>query len=239
MKWLGILAALIVGAVVVYRVAFPSTTVRYRLTLEVQVDGEPKIGSGVIEVTYRNVPQLWATSDLSIDVRGEAVTLDLGSRGTLFCLLRGNDDYWQGAEGIVPYAFGLGGFPRPIPQGIAKVRQLSGKVDLPLDRLPLLVRFRDLSDPKTVEKVDPLNIAGNFGAGARLLRASVEIVPSGIWPLNRAGITGEPISTGIERNLSWLPEYYDRRFDGQRYEMASSPLRFANSLSSGSFKAGL
>lgn len=52
MKWLGILMALIVGAVVVYGVAFPSVTVRYRLTLEAQVDGEPKVGAGVIEVTF-------------------------------------------------------------------------------------------------------------------------------------------------------------------------------------------
>jgi hypothetical protein len=51
MKRLGIFLALIVAAVVVYSVAFPSVSVRYRLTLEAQVDGEPKTGSGVIEVT--------------------------------------------------------------------------------------------------------------------------------------------------------------------------------------------
>lgn len=52
MKGLGILVALIIGAVVIYSVVFPSVTVRYRLTLEAQVDGEPRTGSGVIEVTY-------------------------------------------------------------------------------------------------------------------------------------------------------------------------------------------
>jgi hypothetical protein len=101
--------------------------------------------------------------------------------------------------------------------------------------LPLLVRFRDIDDPKSVEEVDPLDIGKSFGAGAELVRATIEIVPVGIWPLNSFGITGEPITTGIEKRLSWLPQYYNRKFDGQRYETDSSALRLANSLSSGAF----
>jgi hypothetical protein len=215
MRWLGIAFSVIVVVLIAYRVAFPSVTVRYRLTLEASVDGEPKIGSGVVEVTYSNILKLWATSDLSIDVRGEAVALDLGTRGTLFALLKGNDDYWQGADGIVPYSFGLGGFPRPTPEGITKVRRLSGKVDLPLMRLPLLVRFRDPSDPQSVKRVDPLDIAANFGAGAKLERASVEVVPSGIWPLNRLGITGEPITERIDDRLVWLTSIQGTYLNGK------------------------
>ena len=92
MKRLGIFLALIVAAVAVYRVAYPSVTVRYRLTLEAQVEGEPKTGSGVIEVTYSKIVQLWGRTDLGIGVRGEAVVLDLGSRGTLFALLKADTD---------------------------------------------------------------------------------------------------------------------------------------------------
>src|ERR1700732_2293982 len=105
MKWLGILVALIVGASVVYRIAYPSVTVRYRLTLEAQVDGEPKIGSGVIEVTYSKIVQLWGRTDLGINVRGEAVVLDLGSRGTLFALLKADTDSRSIPESIVLRAF--------------------------------------------------------------------------------------------------------------------------------------
>ena len=39
----------------------------------------------------------------------------------------------------------------------------SGKRELPLESLPMLVRFRDLNDPMTVESVSPLNIGERFG----------------------------------------------------------------------------
>ena len=240
MKWLGILAALIVGAVVVYRIAYPSVTVRYRLTLEAQVDGEPKTGSGVIEVTYSKQSELASQHELVVDFRGEAVMLDLGSRGALFALLKADTDSRSGPEWIVLRAFTFpgGSLPRPVEEGVKQVQRLSGKRELPLTSLPLLVRFRDLNDPKTVERVDPLDIGKSFGAGAKLVRATLEIVPTGIWPLNWYGITGEPITSGIDLRLKWLPEYYDRQLDGERFEKISSPLRLANSLASGVFKTG-
>jgi hypothetical protein len=55
MKWLKIFAALIIAAVVIFQLASPSATVRYRLTLEADVDGEPATGSSVIEVKKTEV----------------------------------------------------------------------------------------------------------------------------------------------------------------------------------------
>jgi hypothetical protein len=240
MKWLGIIAALIVTAVVIYRVSFPSATVRYRLTLEAQVDGMPKTGSGVIEVTYSKQSQFAAQPELIVTYRGEAVVLDLGSQGLLFALLKAGSDDRSGPEWILLRAFDFpgGSLPRPVEEGVKQVQQLSGKRDLPLTSLPQLVRFRDLSDPKSVQEVDPLDIGKSVGVGAKLVRATLEIVPAGIWPFNNYGITGEPITKGIEKRLSWLPQHYDYKFDGQRFETTSSPLRLANSLASGAFKAG-
>jgi hypothetical protein len=40
MKRLTIFAALIIAAVVIFQLAYPSATVRYRLTLEADVDGK-------------------------------------------------------------------------------------------------------------------------------------------------------------------------------------------------------
>ncbi len=55
MKGMRILVAAILalGAIGygLFHYAFPSVTVRYRLTLEAEVDGRPAVGSGVIEVT--------------------------------------------------------------------------------------------------------------------------------------------------------------------------------------------
>ena len=41
---------------------------------------------------------------------------------------------------------------------------------------PRLVRFCDNADPKTVEKVDPANLAASFGSGNRLKRITAQIV---------------------------------------------------------------
>jgi hypothetical protein len=232
MKWLGVVGVLIVVAlatVVWYDMVYPGVTVRYRLTLEAQVDGELKTASGVREVTYTKQPQLAAQHELAIGYRGEAIALDLGSRGTLFALLKEDTDDRSGPEWIVLRAFGFSGgsLPSPVEEGVKQVSRLSGRRELPLDSLPRLVRFRDINDPKTVEGVHPFNIAERFGADTRLVRATLEIVsPS------------EPITTGIDQRLKWLPGYYDRMLDGERFETISSPLRLANSLSSGAFKAG-
>ncbi|MBR2119250.1 MAG: hypothetical protein V4458_13985 [Pseudomonadota bacterium] len=192
-KWLAILVALIVAGIALLMVAFPSATVRYRLTLEATVRGEPRTGSGVVEVTYGKSSTFLSHSELSIDVRGEAVSIDLGERGRMFALLKGDTDSRSSPEWIVFRAanFPHGNLPRPVEEGLRQLGKLSGKYELPLTSLPLLVRFRDLSDPGTVERVDPLDIGKSFGDGAKLTRATLEIVPS------------EPITTGIERQLPW------------------------------------
>jgi len=66
-----------------YRIAYPGATVRYRLTLEAQVDGQPRTGSGVIEVSYSKQPELAQQHELSIEYRREAVVLDLAPRNAV------------------------------------------------------------------------------------------------------------------------------------------------------------
>src|SRR5258706_8123461 len=203
MKWVKIFAALIIAAVVIFQLAFPSATVRYPLALEADLDGKPATGSGVIEVSYgKNLKLLPNEGEFHINVRGEAVALDLGQRGMLFALLKGGEDSRSGAEYIVLRAFNFpgGALPSPVEKGVGDVRKLSGKVELPLTSLPLLVRFRDINDPRTVEKVDPLNL----GPGVKLTPATLEIVPARIWPITWLGITGEPITKRIESKLGWL-----------------------------------
>jgi hypothetical protein len=237
MKWLGLFVALIVGAVVVYKVAFPSVSVRYRLTLEAQVDGEPKTGSGVIEVTYSKQSKFAGQLDLITDYRGEAVVLDLGSRGTLFALLKADTDSRSEPETIVFRAFNFdgGAFPgSSVEQGLQQLQHLSGKRELPLTSLPLLVRFRDLNDPKTVERVDPFDLGKSFGAGVKLERATLEIVLAGIWPFNSYNITGDPITTGIQERLHWLTGMRSN-IDGTSVTDSN---RLSNELNSGDFKRG-
>src|ERR1700712_5830669 len=98
-------------------------------------------------------------------VSGEAVVLDLGDNGALFALLRAGDDIRSAPETIILRAFDFPGgiFQGPPNEVLRDFERLSGKRELPLTSLPMLVRFRDPDDPKTVEQVDPLNIARHFG----------------------------------------------------------------------------
>ncbi len=206
MKWIGGVIATVLGVVALYLIMYPSLTLRYRLTIEAEVDHKPMIGSSVIEVTYSKQPEIGSGRNLVRSYKGEAVVLDLDTRGTLFALLRAGNDIRSSPESIILRAYGFQGglFPGPsVEGGLQQLRQLSGKRDLPLTSLPMLVRFRDPHDMRSVEPVDPMKIENKFGAGAKLVRATLEIVPSGIWPLNLFGITGEPITEGVESALLW------------------------------------
>ncbi len=58
---------------------------------------------------------------------------------------------------------------------------------------PMLVRFRALDRPESLEAVDPDALGDAFGAGVELKRISVEI-------------TDEPVTVGIEKRLPWLEQ---------------------------------
>jgi len=235
MKWPGIVVALVALAPIVYSVAYPSVTVRYRLTLDAEVDGKPKIGSGVIEVTYRKQSRFAGQQPLSIDVRGEAFVLDLDSRGAIFVLLKAGNDSRSGPETIVFRAFNFpnGVIPHPVDDGLIKLQQLSGTREIALSSLPMMVRFRDINDQMSVEKVDPLDVGARFGPGVRLTRATLEIVPAGIWPLNQYGITGEPVTRNIENRLPWLAALRGRYLGG-----GETNYRAPLNLGSSDFKRG-
>lgn len=163
----------LLGGLALY-VAWPSATIRYRLTLEVETPEGLRSGSGVIQVRYvKAIPFLGVSAAWGATVTGEAVAVDLGPRGVLFALLKEGEDPRSAPEYIVLRAFGFpyGAMPTPVAEGIARIAALRGRTELPIGSLPLLVRFRDLSDPKSVERVDPGNLAASSGEGVRLTRA--------------------------------------------------------------------
>ena len=91
------------------------------------------------------------------------------------------------------------------------------------DRLPMLVRFADIADPKTVERVDPENLAASFGAGYALQRVVVEE-------------TDDPVTSGIEKRLRWLGDYFDKMLDGSTINNST---KLVNVLSQLDFQRGM
>ena len=183
-------------------------TYRYRLTVEVDTPEGLKTGSSVIEVATSkgNKFAIPSPGSLSYKVRGEAVTVDLGARGLMFALLRSDEssDWAAGAfEAMAPEttikermksddAYGdsraaallLKG-PQVVPRWREPYRSATKQ---PRSGYPMLVRFADIADPRTVAKVDPDALAASFGKGVTLRRITVER-------------TEDAVTSGIEGRL--------------------------------------
>lgn len=218
---------------------FPSGVWRYRVTLEVETPEGLKTGSSVVEV-YGNQSfgALLPLPGTSVEIKtwGEAVVVDLGQRGALYGLLRS-----EASEGN-HYGIVWAAFPLPDKKrgargrhGIRYYSSLEGIADIPAKAMPMLVRFRDEKDPNTVEKVDRANLAASFGEGVALKRATIEMVPAGWWPLNRFGIGGEPVTTGIEKRLGWLATMRRGGLDGSLLHHHGKNATLANALHRGHF----
>lgn len=183
-------------------------TVRYRLTVNVETPDGIATGSGVIEYKHtvykRPLPMTQGTIE-ETDRRGEAVVVDLGTRGTLYVLLacrQGKTPVWCSGDklpfevlkksGSVDLKFQPGETDGAWRARMARaIEAMRGKHPVAIADLPFLVRFRDERDPKTVEAVDPYNLAASFGEGVRLGSVTMEI-------------TDDPVTRGIEKRLGWL-----------------------------------
>jgi hypothetical protein len=218
-------------------------TYRYRLTVEVDTPEGLKTGSSVIEVATSKGSKyaISSPSALSYKVRGEAVTVDLSAHGLLFALLRSDEssDWAAGAfEAMAPSrpineqmkiddvygesrarALALKG-PQVVPRWRKPFRSASKQ---PRSGYPMLVRFGDIADRKTVAKVDPDNLAAFFGKGVKLRRITVER-------------TEDAVTTGIAKRFKWWDNYRNKHFDGSSssYEDLTSA-NIAARISSGSF----
>ena len=195
---------------------------RYRLTVEVETPEGLKTGSSVVEVSTSMTSSTSIPSPGAVRHRlsGEAVTVELGQHGILFALLRSDVDgdwatnllfrlapdmsvddengkYDSDASFRARYDAMLQNrrlivLPKTFPD-VAFLKDMPAR--------PMLVRFRDINDPTTVERVDPDDLAASFGEGVKLRRVTVQL-------------TDDPMTTGIEKRLGWIESYRQKHFDG-------------------------
>ena len=203
------IVALVLLALVAWWVwARPVVVLHYRMTVSVDTPEGVKSGSAVRRVIISWLPKILPDEHgASVVVKGEAVMVDLGARGMLFALLRGNSrlgvDYGQTilADAFPVPVDGEGAYTRV---GRRYYSQLGHeKRTLGTEQYPMMVRFRDINDPKTIEDVyarprtitpenralakrDPFEIA--FGEGVKLKEITIEI-------------TDDPVTTGVRKIL--------------------------------------
>ncbi len=187
---------------------------RFRITVEVDTPQGLKRGSGVMEVfAHKYAPTFIEegsgfTSGLK---RGEAIAVDLPG-GPMFALLTASDGMGN-LGGAVTGALAPESRHGDWQASMAAVRKLGEwsahyKADLPRTAWPMMVRFRDLGDPKSVELVDP------DAAGVK--RISLET-------------TRDAVTTGIDKRIPWLKEaenfHYSGTAYGDLYRLPSASLR--------------
>jgi hypothetical protein len=234
-KWLALAALLLAGCTVAEDEA---PDYRYRLTVEVDTPEGVKAGSSVIQVE-QSIGGAASAGGLAggqiyYRVRGEAVAVDLPGGRTLFALLRSDNDIEWSAhvmQGLAPKTQG-----EPWAKSFDNVLLINKKVEVPRmwpanatlperSAYPMLVIFGDESDPTSVAEIDPDDLAATFGKGVRLKRVTAEL-------------TDDPVTTGIEKRLGWLPNYYDKMLDGRTINTIEAENRLANDLSQNSFAIG-
>ncbi len=179
---------------------------RYRVTVEVIDNGVLRTGSSVWSwrLSESDLPLATAYDG---KLRGEAVAVDLSGGRTLFAILRGGDGQSGMAELMPERLFGdIGRASRGeetqfSPDRVADLRDIAPRegetatLDCATQSgwCPMLVTFADRSDPTIVRQVYPSNLAVTFGPGVRLKAITVEI-------------TDDPVTSGIEKRLRWLPQ---------------------------------
>lgn len=206
---------------------------RYKLIVEIDTPEGVKTGSSVREVNIRLEPRpLQPPKNYypKIKVKGEAVVVDLGERGTVFARLqsgaymevtqtiKGPDIYIKTPESAEFYS--------SLKHGI--------KADMESKNYPSMYTFTDLNDPLSVKLVKggrfsveaqkhlmEDNFEELFGEGVSLKSVSLEI-------------TDEPVTWGIEKRLPWL-KGLKSNIDGSS---STSSRRLSNILHAGNFKLG-
>jgi hypothetical protein len=218
-------AAVLVGLVGCGR----TESYRYKLTLAVNTPEGIKRGSSVVEVTFRGV-SIPARGTMH-DLRGEALYLDLGpgARPLIVLLTRRLQPYlreerpWtpDGGPGIERMSR-LYGVPLSANgmDTVAAIARARGPRPITRAELPDLVTFENVTDPKSVLSVNPNDLSAALGSAVSWNEITLES-------------TDEPITTGLDKKLPWLPAHYRGMLDGERYSAGKT---LANTLSAADFQ---
>jgi hypothetical protein len=206
---LSVLVLAVMAGIVWY---FSPVSYRFQITIAVETPQGMRKGASVLETSSIYQPTLLgATGGRFPRLHGNAIFVDLGQGRHLIGLLA-HGPRGEGVDGVMMLpvsAFGLksSGVGRgqnfhemaaALPAG--SNRELRG------DRIPTLVTFADLADPASAKVVEPTDagFASAFGPGFRLASVTLEMVPVGVWPFNLVGLSGTPVTRGIEGKMPFL-----------------------------------
>ena len=188
---------------------------RYRMTVTVETPEGIKTGSAVREVKVIKGLKLTPQMLPEIEVKGEAVVVDLGKRGVLFMLVDG--DY--GADILFKM------FPG---------EDKKGKITLTPEQYPMFAMLKDLNNPMTVEQVCEKTFCEKVQWATG--RKTIDFDQLGVSVKEvTIEITREPVTWGIDKRLPWLGGIKGGYLDGK---FAGGGPALSNILHGGHFKRG-
>jgi hypothetical protein len=159
-----------------------ATKYRFRMTVEVQTPQGIKTGSSVYEVWAAANAARMFPEERARDwgVKGEALVIDL-STGPVFVLLK-TDDAMRPDLALMSMTALDPDFDNDVVESAARIagHWSTRRGAVPRAVWPMMVRFGDINDPKTMERVDPTAIG--------VKRIALET-------------TGDAVTTGIEKRL--------------------------------------
>lgn len=189
------MAALFVfGVLVFFDFSYPTYRCRYRMTLTVEVDGQLRSGSSIIEYWMSRQPTLGGmiANPYQTGVSGEAVFVDLGGQRNVVALLSSGPNAEKAgyAEGVVRSHFTK---PNDIHRYAAALSSLRGSWELSDADLPTLVTFSNPSDPATIKVIRADQLERLYGSGVR-------------WRGVRIEMTTDAVTHTIKSRLPWVAE---------------------------------
>ena len=231
MKWFCLtIACLGLLGFAAFRTLFSGQTVSWHQRLTVIVDtpaGEVR-GSAVTEVTNVLTDGAWVVPQaqgVHTTIKGEATVVEVTPGHFLFALVS-NAGVWAYEafdlrhKGLPEVKAKLTSQPpdSPVPLNLNDVESL-----MHASGSPMLVTFTDITDPKTVQKVDPLDFAASFGPGVALKAITLEI-------------THDPMTEGkVASILPWLFKIWPDRLNGERFGNVDPNVSLSGYLSSNDF----
>ena len=201
---------------------------RFRMTVEVDTLQGLRTGSSVMEMSAALATfKLPDSAAVDLSFKGEAVAVDLPGGQTLFSLVvngyQGKDfraDVIQTFDPSYPHEQALVNLFAVLgkPESIGRTGEIRPK------NVPPLVRFRDIHNPKSVELIDPNDLAKSFGPGVKLKRIFLVVV-------------NQPITTGQKSRLQNIGILPDHSLDND-FQMTDNPT-LAQQLGYSDFSRGI
>jgi hypothetical protein len=192
-------AALLAPSLAGCGIVFGAWELRYRLTIQLLRDGREYAGTGVLRTRWTSNGAFAGFDGIDkydVATWGDAVIIDAAQLGPIFGLLRApalhNGQAFNAIRPEYPLQRALReetseGERAPsfhTAEWFASARVMTGVHEMREAHWPVLLRFRDTTDPTTAELLPP-------ESGIAVRRVTIEV-------------TSDPVTRGIESLLPWL-----------------------------------